>query len=121
MGKKAIFSIFQFSIPNLIVIHLIECDSGPPANHDPLPDNIQGNCLLTPPTFHPINADNGFVEQFHMVFFPYISFSRILLSYFVPFIGQNFLRYDMFHQSDYLKVEIVNHPVFEILAEINHT
>ena len=42
----------------------------PPANHDPLPDNIQGNCLLTPPTFHPINADNGFVEQFHKVFPP---------------------------------------------------
>ena len=68
--KKNFFSISKFSIPNLIVIHLIECDSGPPANHDPLPDNIQGNCLLTPPTFHPINADNGFVEQFHKVFPP---------------------------------------------------
>ena len=70
--KKPFFSILQFSFPNLIVIHLIECDSGPPANHDPLPDNIQGNCLLTPPTFHPINADNGF-HNFTWYFFPYFS------------------------------------------------
>ena len=31
--------------------------------------------------------------------FFHISFSRILLSYFVPLVGQNFLRYGMFHNQ----------------------